>query len=141
MFFGRRRRPRSLNSRNPDLISPNRLFPVIRSSPTGGVSMSLVMPSVSQNFREIRRMPRPYFPKSQIFLISRNPDLISPNRLFPVIRSSPTGGVSMSLVMTSVSQHFREIRRIPRPYFPKSPIFLISRNPDLISPNSLFPVI
>ena len=47
--------------------------------------MSLVKLSVSQKNREIRRMPRPNFLKSQFSIVSRNPDLIIPNSLFPVI--------------------------------------------------------
>ena len=101
--------------------------------------MSLVKPSVSKN-REIRRKPQSYFPKSS-FLYFPKPIAFPPNRLIPVSDVLPRGVFIMSLVKLSVSQKNREIRRMPRPNFLKSQFSIVSRNPDLIIPNSLFPVI
>ena len=101
--------------------------------------MSLVKPSVSQKNREIRRKPRSYFPKSSFSFISRNPSHF-PKSLNSRIRSSPTRGIHVFGKAFGFTKN-REIRRMPRPYFLKSQFSIVSRNPDLIIPNSLFPVI
>ena len=101
--------------------------------------MSLVKPSVSKKIGKYAESPDLISPNPRFPLFPET-HLISPNRLIPVSDLLPRG-VFMSLVKLSVSQKKREIRRMPRHYFPKSQFSIVSRNPDLIIPNSLFPVI